>query len=307
MNVIYGLENLSSEWDECTVSIGVFDGVHLGHQKVIQTAYEDSRKHSRTCVVLTFDRHPMSVVKPEYTPETILSPELKNRKIIKSGADFVVIVCFNKEFASQSPNEFYENVLYKRLKAKTVVVGYDFQFGKDRQGNTEWLSKRITTHVVPPIELEGKRVSSTEVRSLIKQGAVKQAGKLLGEDFGISGMIVKGNQLGRKMEMPTINLVPIINQIIPKSGVYSGSAETTHGLFGAAISIGTRPSIEGAGFAIEAHLIDFPNLELYGSICNLFVSDFVREQISFNSLDELSLQMKKDVELIRKQLETTHA
>ncbi|HWP32065.1 MAG TPA: bifunctional riboflavin kinase/FAD synthetase [Fimbriimonadales bacterium] len=298
MITIYGLETLTASWNESTVSIGVFDGVHLGHQAVIRRACEDAKNHQRPCIVLTFDRHPLSVLRPEHCPPTILPPDLKIRKIEKLGVDILVIVRFDKEFASQSPEQFFENVLRSRLRAGTVVVGHDFAFGKDRTGDVNWLKEKIDTIAVPPETYEGQRVSSTNIRKKIAEGDVKGASILLGSPYGISGIVVQGSGLGKELGIPTLNIVPVVEQILPRYGIYAGYAETSYGKFQAALSIGERPTV-GTGFAIEAHLLDFPPQNLYGHLAVLFFVERLREEEKFLSVDELRMQMQRDIEQVR--------
>jgi len=295
---VYGLEALTASWKESTVSVGVFDGVHLGHQAVIRKARDDAKAHRRPCIVLTFDRHPLSVLRPEECPPTILPPDLKIRKIEKLGVDILVIVRFDKEFASQSPEEFTENILKKHLRADTVVVGHDFAFGKDRAGDVHWLKEKITTIAVPPETHEGQRVSSTDIRKKIKDGNIKAANVLLGSPYGISGIVVPGSGWGRELGIPTMNIVPVVEQILPRYGIYAGYAETGCGKFQAASSIGERPTV-GTGFAIEAHLLDFPIQELYGEFVVLFFVEHLREEEKFLNIDELQKQMQKDIEQVR--------
>lgn len=301
MITVYGLETLTASWNESTVSVGVFDGVHLGHQAVIRKACEDAKNHRRPCIVLTFDRHPLSVLRPKHCPPTILPPDLKICKIEKLGVDILVIVRFDKDFASQSPEQFFENILKSRLRAAAVVVGHDFAFGKDRAGDVNWLKEKINTIAIHPETHEGQRVSSTNIRKMIEEGNVRDANILLGSPYGISGIVVRGSGLGRELGIPTLNVVPVVKQILPRYGIYAGYAETSCGKFQAALSIGERPTV-GTGFAIEAHLLDFPMQELYGHLAVLFFVERLREEEKFLTVDELRKQMLLDIEQVRAML-----
>ncbi|MCW5945417.1 MAG: bifunctional riboflavin kinase/FAD synthetase [Fimbriimonadales bacterium] len=302
MLTVFGLESLSPGWSESTVCIGVFDGVHLGHQALIRAAASDARLNGRPCVALTFDRHPMSVLRPKFAPQTVLPLHARVEKIRPCGADVLVIARFDHEFASIEADRFIEEVLKSQLKAASVVVGHDFAFGKDRGGDVEFLRTRIPTEVMQPFEKSGRRVSSTEVRKAIASGHVSDAAELLGGDFCLYGVVVRGNRLGREIGIPTINLALATQQILPADGIYAGWAETEIGRFEAAISIGKRPTVDGAGFAIEAHLLEFPDVEIYGHCVALSFAHRIRDEEKFSSVEAMAEQMQRDVAEIKRVL-----
>ena len=308
MQSVFGLENVAPDWQESTVSVGVFDGVHLGHQAVISAAVSDARSSSRPCVVLTFDKNPLAVVKPERCPQTVLSTDLKLMKIAALGVDVAVVCVFDEAFSQQSPSEFLDDVLKKRFRAKKVVVGHDFTFGKDRAGTPEWLSERIPTTVIPPLERAGRRVSSSEIRKDIVEGKMREAADLLGSAFALDGKVIAGNRLGRELGFPTANVEPIAElQVIPKLGIYAGIAEVGGKRYSAAISVGARPTIPGAGFAIEAYLLDYDGPDCY---CERIVLDFldrIRDEIRFDSTELLVGQMRRDIEQVRAMSEVRNA
>lgn len=299
MHTVFGLESLNAEWRAATVCVGVFDGVHLGHQELIRAAVSDARANGRPCLAFTFDRHPLAVLRPEICPKTILPLTYKIDRIGLVGVDVLVVARFDREFALTEADRFVDEVLIRHLKAATVVVGHDFAFGKDRGGDVEFLRAKIPTQVISPLEYEGRRISSTEIRDAIENGDVAVASKLLAGQFPLSGIVVPGNKMGRDFGMPTINLSLIENQVIPADGIYAGWCDTSKGRYEAAISIGSRPAILGAGFAIEAHLLDFPNVEIYGKDVTLWFAERVREQRAFATNQELIDQMKIDVQEIR--------
>jgi riboflavin kinase/FMN adenylyltransferase len=302
MLTVFGLESISPGWNESTVCIGVFDGVHLGHQALIRGAVSEARANGRPCIALTFDRHPMSVLRPEFAPQTVLPLHARVEKIQQCGADVLVIARFDHKFASIEADRFIEEVLKSQLKAVSVVVGHDFAFGKDRGGDVEFLRTRIPTEVMPPYERSGRRVSSTEVRKAIASGQVSDAAELLGEDYCLYGVVVRGNRLAREIGMPTINLALATQQILPANGIYAGWAETEIGRFEAAISIGERPTVDGAGFAIEAHLLEFPDVEIYGHCVVLSFAHRIRDEEKFSSVEMMAEQMQHDVAEIKRVL-----
>jgi riboflavin kinase/FMN adenylyltransferase len=303
MLTVFGLEGLRPRWPAATVCIGAFDGVHLGHQAVIRHAAKVAGSRQQPAIVLTFDRNPLAVIRPESCPQTILAWDLKLAKIAAAGADITVIAAFDHAFSQQSAHDFLQGVLRDRLNATSVVVGHDFACGKGREGTPEWLAKHIETDVLPPLERLGRRVSSTEIRRDILDGKVSEAAELLGTPFALAGVVVKGNQLGTELGVPTANLVPLLEQVIPKSGIYAGRGICDYGSFRAAISIGHRPAVAGAGFAIEAHLLDFPNHELYGRTLTMEFFTRIRDELWFESQELLLQQMRRDIESVREMVE----
>ncbi len=293
MRTLFGLEGLRP-LPESTVCIGVFDGVHLGHRAVISAAVKIARKEQNPCVLFTFDRHPMAVLAPEKCPNELLPLEEKIRRIEKLDVDVCILAQFDEAFSSQSRDEFLKNVLINQLNSKQVVVGHDFAFGKNREGNGEWLSNHLPTTIVSPCENNRERISSTQIRNLIEEGKVERANELLGEPFLASGVVMKGQQLARKWGIPTINLALLTKQVIAGFGIYAGKAKTDFGNFNCAISVGNRPTIEDAGFSIEAHLLDYPGQDLYGTAVSIEFHRFLRTEAKFESVEELINQMKKD-------------
>ncbi|MGI8924571.1 MAG: riboflavin biosynthesis protein RibF [Fimbriimonadales bacterium] len=303
MQTVFGLETLSPGWAESTVCIGVFDGVHLGHQSVIRAACDNARANSRPAVAVTFDRNPLAVLRPERCPKTILGQNAKLAKIAALGIDLTLVTTFDKSFSQMPAQEFLENELRARICAKKVVVGHDFALGKDRVGTAAWLSERIPTEILPPLEQRGRRVSSTEIRKDVAEGQVAEAAALLGGPYELAGIVAKGQQLGKKLGIPTANIVPIIDQVIPKDGIYACFGTAPQGRFQAAVSLGTRPAIEGAGFAIEAHLLDFPDRDLYGRFLSLEFVARLRDELWFDSHENLVAQIRLDIENARETLE----
>lgn len=293
MRTLFGLEGLRP-LPESTVCIGVFDGVHIGHRAVIKKAVESARKNSRPCVLFTFDRHPMAVLAPDKCPKELIPLETKLKRIDQQNVDVCILAQFDEQFSSQTREEFFSNILIHQLGAKEVVVGHDFAFGKGRSGTGEWLTTQIETTIVPAQLLDGERISSTQIRQLIDSGKIETANRLLGDPFVASGVVMKGQELARTWGMPTLNLALLTQQVIPCYGIYAGRAQTEVGDFVAAISVGMRPTIEGAGFAIEAHLLDFPGDSLYGTAVVLEFHHFLRTEAKFASVEELTEQMKRD-------------
>jgi riboflavin kinase/FMN adenylyltransferase len=266
------------------VAIGTFDGVHLGHREVIRGAD----------TVLTFDPHPLSVIRPEATPKLISTFPVRRDLIAGLGVEELVVIPFDKSFSEQSAEDFVQHVLLDRLGAAQVSVGENFRFGKGARGTPEFLSEHdeFETRIVPLVEAAGETVSSSHIRGLVAAGEVDLAAEFLGRPFLFEGEVVQGDKRGRELGMPTANLVPDDAYVTPGHGVYAGSANGHP----AAVNVGVRPTFEtGRGLLVEAHLLDFDG-DLYGQTLRIAFLERLRGEKRFESVDELVAQMKRDVE-----------
>jgi riboflavin kinase / FMN adenylyltransferase len=244
--------------------------------------------------VLTFDPHPLSVIHPAATPKLISTFPVKRDLIAELGVEELVVIPFDKGFASQTAEEFVEEVLIARLGAERVSVGENFRFGKGAKGTSELLASHggFETRVVPLVEAAGETVSSSHIRGLIAAGEVDQAAQFLGAPFVYEGEVVEGDRRGRELGMPTANLVPDERYVVPGHGVY---AATAHG-HRAAVNVGVRPTFEtGRGLLVEAHLIGFDR-DIYGETLRIAFLARLRGEKRFESVDELVAQMNQDVE-----------
>jgi riboflavin kinase / FMN adenylyltransferase len=270
------------------VAIGTFDGVHLGHREVIRGAD----------TVLTFDPHPLSVIRPEATPKLISTFPVRRDLIAGLGVEELVVIPFDKSFSEQSAEDFVQHVLLDRLGAAEISVGENFRFGKGARGTPEFLSDHdeFATRIVPLVEAAGETVSSSHIRGLVAAGEVDQAAEFLGRPFLFEGEVVQGDKRGRELGMPTANLVPDDAYVTPGHGVYAGSANGHP----AAVNVGVRPTFEtGRGLLVEAHLLDFDG-DLYGQTLRIAFLNRLRGEKRFDSVDELVAQMKRDVEDARR-------
>ena len=276
------------------VAVGTFDGVHLGHRRVI--AGSDS--------VLTFEPHPVSVVAPEHTPKLLTTPETKAELIADLGVEELIVIPFTREFASRAAAEFIDEVLVATLGAERVSVGENFRFGHRAQGTPEMLAadERFETVVQPLLEVDGEVVSSSHIRGLVAAGEVAQAEHFLGAPFQLRGEVVHGDERGRELGFPTANLVPDERYVCPGHGVYTCLADGP-GEIGAtvpaAVSIGVRPTFgTGRGELIEAYLVGFDG-DLYGSELRLRFLERLRGERRFESSQALVEQMHRDVDAAR--------
>ncbi len=266
------------------VAIGTFDGVHRGHQAVIDSAD----------TVLTFDPHPLEVLHPAALPKLIMPFGVKRDVIEGLGVRELVVIPFDREFAQRSAEEFVEGVLVERLGAERVSVGENFRFGAKAKGDPAMLAQHAEfgTRVVPLVEVDGETVSSTRIRALVAAGDMEGARHCLGAPFMVEGEVVSGDQRGRELGFPTANLVPDDRLAIPGHGVYAAFANGVP----AAVNVGVRPTFEsGRGVLIETYLIDFEG-DLYGTDLRVAFVARLRGEKRFPGVEELIAQMRVDVE-----------
>jgi riboflavin kinase / FMN adenylyltransferase len=266
------------------IAIGTFDGVHLGHQAVINGAD----------TVLTFDPHPLEILHPAALPKLIMPFAVKRDVIEGLGVRELVVIPFDREFATVPAEGFVEGVLIERLDAKQVSVGENFRFGAKAQGDPAMLASRseFETRVVPLVEVDGETVSSTRIRALVAAGDMEGARHCLGAPFMVEGAVVSGDQRGRELGFPTANLVPDDRLAIPGHGVYAAFANGVP----AAVNVGVRPTFEtGRGVLIETYLIDRDE-DLYGINLRVAFVARLRGEKRFSGVEELIAQMRIDVE-----------
>ena len=274
------------------VAVGTFDGVHRGHREVIEGAD----------TVLTFEPHPVSVISPGNEPKLLTTLQRKAELVATLGVRELVVIPFDREFASLSAREFIDDVLVGRLGASHVSVGENFHFGNRAQGDAELLraEPRFETRVAPLLEVDGEIVSSSHIRGLVAGGALEYAGTLLGTPFVRDGIVSHGDERGRTLGYPTANLVPQEGYATPGHGVYACRAQTPDGRWhAAAVNVGVRPMFEsGLGELIEAYLLDFEG-DLYDQPLRVEFLRRLRGEKRFASIDDLLEQMKLDVEATR--------
>ena len=281
-----------------TVIIGIFDGVHKGHQRIIERA----RELNKGVVALTFDPHPASVVRPEHRPTQLLSLRSRIHYLMNCGVDSVAVIEFNSNFAAMSPQDFIDSILVDLLKASAVVVGSNFRFGSRASGDVDYLKSNIAVPVFA-LDLEkelGASVSSTRIREAIVGGNIEVARELLTRPHELVGTVVHGEKRGREIGYPTANLDLSSNATIPSDGVYAGWLVVGAHRWPAAISIGTNPTFEGVrGRQIEAYALDQSGLDLYDQSATIEFGWRLRDTIKFTGLDPLLEQMKIDCDKAR--------
>ncbi len=284
------------------VVIGVFDGVHKGHQLLLNRAKEIA--DGRSIIALTFDPHPTTVFAPDKAP-TMLTTLVDRVELLKiHNADQVAVMKFTEKFAAMSPDDFVETILVNQLHASTVIVGKNFTYGHKASGNVDTLIKSGLTRnfTVDVQELKGETevISSSRIRALVIEGKVEQARELLSRPHRLDGVVVHGEKRGREIGYPTANLGNIDGQTIPADGVYAGWLTVGINFWPAAISIGTNPTFEGVrGRQVEAYALDQEGLELYDKNASIEFGWYLRPTLKFDGLDPLLEQMKKDCDKAR--------
>jgi len=297
MQIINGSSKAKSlELKNPVLTIGNFDGVHLGHQKILKKAAQRAQALDGVSMVYTFYPHPLRVLRPGQEPPRITTFDEKVRLVETMGIDYLVCEHFTRQFSGQPPEEFVKKIICDRLHPREIIIGHDYAFGRDRKGSIDLLKKmgdifHFKVTVVDNITIKNIPVRSTTVRRLISLGKVSLACKLLGRPYCMTGKVIRGKQ--RRIGFPTANLSPGKN-LIPKTGVYAILAATPYGEFKGIVNVGFNPTFEGEKLTIEAHLFDF-NENLYGKEISIFFIKRVRGEKKFSDVAGLVKQIERDI------------
>lgn len=309
MQVVTDLSVAPFPGERTVLTIGVYDGVHVGHRTVISQVRERAAREGAKSVVVTFDRHPLSVVRPEAAPRLLANLDQKLSLLESTGIDAVVIVPFNEAQANETPVEFVERVLVHSLAAKVVIVGSDFHFGHMRQGNVTLLREMGERHdftcepvvLVPRADGIDEPVSSTAIRRALAGGEIDTASRMLGRPYEVRGTVVAGDQRGRTIGFPTANVQIPNGMCMPSDGVYAGLYTRADGSeYATAINLGRRPTFytNQEASLLEAYLMDFTG-DLYGEDASVKFLAFLRSEKQFSGIDELKQQLQLDIEHAR--------
>lgn len=299
MRVHQGIENYKHKDQSSVLTIGTFDGVHIGHQKIIQRLNEIKSKPFERSMILTFYPHPRRVLDQSNDIKMLTTMDEKTHLLKKFGLDDLIIEPFTKEFSRRSALDFVRDILVRQLHLKQLVIGYDHHFGKNREGNFEQLTEfgelyDFTVEKISAQEIESVSVSSTKIRKAIESGDMSTANKYLGYNYLLTGEIIKGQGIGRKINFPTVNLsIPEDFKLIPKKGVYVVLAHFNEESNFGIMNIGFRPTVGGKGQTIEIHLLDYYG-DLYGSKMQIEVLTRLRDEKKFESIENLAEQISKD-------------
>lgn len=297
MRIFHGTENANIQ-KPTVLTLGVFDGLHLGHQRIMQTVVERARAANAVPTAITFDPHPRAVLHPESAPPLLqtLDQRLANFEVL--GIEQAIVIPFDREFASLPAEEFLTDIVHDRLHAKEVYLGKGFAFGRGRSGNIDLLRKMSSklgffADEVPEVRLRGHRISSSLIRERLAEGRVNLVRRMLGRPYGVEGVIIRGNRRGHTIGFPTANLKPH-NRVIPKFGVYA-TATLVDGTWRRSITnIGVRPTFEkDVEPSIETYIFDFDR-DLYGDVLRVRFLHRIRDERKFAGIEELKAQIEKD-------------
>jgi len=300
MKIIHAANELKLAGRKACLAIGVFDGVHLGHQQIIRQTVADAHQHDAIALVITFDRHPNTVVAPERVPPLIYSLPQKLGAIESLGPDTLLLIHFDEKFSGQTGENFIRSLACDLGKIQSLCVGADFVFGYKRGGNVALLKKLggelgFTVHGLAAVSLDRQIVSSTRIREAIRSGNLDAASQMLGRPYAISGRVLEGDRIGQQLGFPTANL-NVSGLMLPPNGVYAGLAKVEKKFQRVALNIGFRPTVVSAApqLRVEAHLLDFSG-DLYGQELEIEIGDRLRDEKKFSSFDELKAQISRDV------------
>ena len=311
MELYKDLSDIKKPFANSFVTIGNFDGVHLGHHMLFSEVVSKAYKMAGTSIVVTFDPHPLQVMRPEIGIKLISTLEQKIELISLAGIDVLVVIPFSREFANTSAESFVDDILIKTIGVKELVVGYDYAFGKGRQGNIEFLKKQGTLKgfpvtVVEPYYVDQMLVSSTKVRELVHQGRMVDVKKLLGRSYQIRGTVQKGKRRGGPVVgFPTANLHISEEDLCPRHGVYVTQVVYDGKCYGGVLNIGYNPTFGGNRLSVETHIFDF-NQEIYGKKIKINLLKFLRGEQKFSGPAELAEQIREDINQAKKILSEAH-
>lgn len=286
------------------VTVGTFDGVHRGHWEVLQEIRRRAEATGRRSVLVTFDPHPLRIVRPEHAPPLLTTPVEKKEILAESGLDWAVFISFTETLSRYSPRRFVEEILVERLAVDELVIGYDHGFGRDRSGDADTLRSigeelGFAVDVVPPVVSEAEPVSSSRIRQAVAEGRMQEASACLGRPYSVRGVVVRGDGRGRGLGFPTANLkVAHADKLMPPSGIYAVRGATRAGTHPGALHLGPRPTFRGSPPTMELHLLDFAG-DLYGEEVRVDFVRRLRDVLPFESAAALVEQMRQDVEAAR--------
>ena len=304
MKLIHQPDELINGDRKACLAIGMFDGVHLGHQQVLRQAIEDSHRHEARSVAVTFDRHPASVIAPGRAPALLQTRAQRLRAIESLGIDAALLIKFDKAFSRKPGAEFVRELADGFGAIHSICVGVNFAFGHKRDGNVELLctlgqALGFHVHGLQAVSLDDQAVSSTRIRAAVRDGRLDDAGQMLGRTFAIEGTVIEGERQGRELGFPTANL-DTDDLVLPPNGVYAAHARLGQATHRAVLNIGLRPTLASPepALQVEAHLLDF-NGELYGQALEIELVERLRNEQRFGSTDELATQISRDIEHAR--------
>ena len=305
MRIVRTLESFPPDARPSVVALGVFDGVHLAHRAILDTAVARARAAGGTPVACTFDPHPAEVLQPDRVPQPLTTLDERLALIGETGIEVSVVIPFTQALAAMEPEAFVTDVLAGKMGAREVVVGFNHRFGRGARGDTRLLAEAgarvgLRAEIVPPLDVDGTTVSSSTIRASLQRGDLATATRMLGRPYFVGGRVVEGAGRGRTLGFPTAN-VDADRPLLTPPGVYACRIRTDGGVHGAVVNAGVRPTFGEQVFAIEAHLLDFSG-DLYGQRVRLDFVTRLREEKKFSGIEALRAQIAADVDAARRAL-----
>ncbi len=297
-----------NEIENAVVTAGTFDGVHIGHQKILSRIRDVADQTNGQTVLITYWPHPRLVLKPWDNTLLLLSTFPEKANLLEQyGIDHLVKIPFTRDFASMSPEEYIRIILHERIKTSKMIIGYDHRFGKDRSGGLDQLKSFAPNYgfeveEIPRQDIDEIGISSTKIRTAIQSGDIETANRYLGRSYSVAGRVVHGNKLGRSIGYPTANIDVKENyKLIPSDGVYAVKVCNKYRKFDGMLNIGQKPTIGGENKTIEVNIFDF-NQDIYNSEISIEFIDHIRNEVKFESVDDLKHQLKEDEKAVRNRL-----
>ena len=303
MKVIRSLDKIPGEFRDAFVTIGNFDGVHLGHVPILKKLIEEAHREDRKAVVITFDPHPKKILRPDIRPFYLLtSVEEKIRLLEDIGIDGLILIPFDLNFSKMTAESFVCDILWDKLRIRKIFVGHDYSFGKSKTGNKVFLAEfgkklGFEVDIIDAVKVDHETISSTRLRHLILEGDVKTAARLLGRPYNISGIVVPGKKRGGILGIPTANIKPE-KELIPAQGVYAVIAHLERGLYNGVLNIGFNPTFSDTDLSVEVFLLDFSG-DIYGKKVDVLFIERIRDEVKFENPEQLVKQIRKDIDEAR--------
>ena len=304
MITVKSTKELPAGLPDSSITIGKFDGIHLGHQQLLAETIEAAEEHMLIPCVVTFDRHPNSILSPDNEPQSLIGLTQKEELLEQAGIELVLNLPFDQYLSQLTPEDFVRTVLVDSLNAKIVTIGEGFRFGVDQKGDVESLKELGLKHgfavrVVPQFEIDGEPVSTSRIRALLLEGNVKAAAKLLGRLHSTRGVIEHGLKIGRQIGFPTANMSRSAEGFLPLDAVYAGWLYADGERYMTALSVGINETFEAVPRLVEAHVIDQQGLDLYDKVITLEYVDFIRHAAKFDGVESLVAEINRDLDKIR--------
>jgi riboflavin kinase/FMN adenylyltransferase len=303
LEIVRGLDSLKKSYINTVLTIGNYDGMHIGHQKILSMVRERAAEIKGTSMLMTFDPHPMKVLAPERNMKLLITPREKERLIESMGIDVLLYVNFTKEFSRMLPEDFIEKILIEKIRVKEIIVGSNYAFGKNKKGTVDLLRRRgekygFRVRAVRNAEVHGQVVSSSSIRSLLQKGAVSEVSKFLGRVYSIEGTVIKGKGRGQKiLHVPTANITTPV-EIAPREGVYAVRVGLRGTVYEGVANIGKNPTFGNPQVSYEVHILDFSS-DLMGENIRIYFIDRIRGERTFPNVTSLENQIRDDIRVAR--------